>query len=641
LTTAQGTFLIEALPPGIHNLVAYSLDGAYQVFQQGAQVAADATTPAEISLSRAPMVNVTFHVRVPEKTPPGVPLRFAGNLYQFGNTFADLEGGFSTVASRMPVLFQQPEGSYTLTLSLPAGADLRYKYTLGDGFWNAELSGSGRFLTRQLIVPEQDTVINDVVQTWSAKNGDYLTFDVIVPENTPDGEYVSIQFNPFTWSEPIPMWRLGENRWVYLLYGPLTPLRQLSYRYCRNDQCSAADALETAGYESPGLTVDLANPSARSQETLTGWNWLEPNPPETDLQLPTFTPRDERFIAGIEFLPAYHPTWNPLAGYALQDIQQLQANWLVLTPTWTYTHQNLPVLEQVPGQDALWLDLLNTITQTTRAGKQVMIYPQARYPIPSQEWWQTSQRDFAWWVTWFDRYRVFLLHHAELAERSQAGALVIGDETLAPALPGGVLPDGSPSGVPEDARQRWSDLLAEVRSRYTGQLYWAMPYSPGGIEPPEWIDQVDGIYLLWSAPLAENAEAELAEMSARAADLLDRDLQSLVSEMNKALILALAYPSARGGASGCVPDPQGACLEFSALAPQRPDIPSTTLDLGEQARAYYAMLVAVNERPWISGLVSRGYYPPVMLQDKSVSIHGKPAAILLQNAFSAWRSVKP
>ncbi|MFN3307733.1 MAG: hypothetical protein ACK44E_00870 [Anaerolineales bacterium] len=41
------------------------------------------------------------------------------------------------------------------------------------------------------------------------------------------------------------------------------------------------------------------------------------------------------------------------------------------------------------------------------------------------------------------------------------------------------------------------------------------------------------------------------------------------------------------------------------------------------------MLSAINTRGWISGFVSRGFYPPAALLDASPSIHGKPAAALL------------
>jgi hypothetical protein len=41
------------------------------------------------------------------------------------------------------------------------------------------------------------------------------------------------------------------------------------------------------------------------------------------------------------------------------------------------------------------------------------------------------------------------------------------------------------------------------------------------------------------------------------------------------------------------------------------------------------MFNAVNARSWVSGFVSRGFFSPVVLLDKSASIYGKPAADLL------------
>jgi hypothetical protein len=44
---------------------------------------------------------------------------------------------------------------------------------------------------------------------------------------------------------------------------------------------------------------------------------------------------------------------------------------------------------------------------------------------------------------------------------------------------------------------------------------------------------------------------------------------------------------------------------------------------------YEAVLNALNSRPYVGGVISRGFYPPTLLQDKSASVHGKPAADLL------------
>jgi hypothetical protein len=74
---------------------------------------------------------------------------------------------------------------------------------------------------------------------------------------------------------------------------------------------------------------------------------------------------------------------------------------------------------------------------------------------------------------------------------------------------------------------------------------------------------------------------------------------------------------------------EGVCLDASLLARPNADVPTLSVDLEEQAQAYSALLVAINERDWISGFISRGYYPPAGLQDKSTSVHGKPAGEVL------------
>jgi hypothetical protein len=85
---------------------------------------------------------------------------------------------------------------------------------------------------------------------------------VTVPANTPASDAISIQFNPFTWFEPIPMWKEADGTWTYVLNGPLDFGGALAYRFCRNLQCGSADDIDTAGPSSSGRTV---MPSAEPQ----------------------------------------------------------------------------------------------------------------------------------------------------------------------------------------------------------------------------------------------------------------------------------------------------------------------------------------------------------------------------------------
>ncbi|RME88307.1 MAG: hypothetical protein D6770_07350 [Anaerolineae bacterium] len=639
ITDASGLFFLEGLPPGTHNLVAYALDGSFQTFQQGATVAADLITPVPISLQPAQMVNVLFVVTLPKNTVSGAPVRLAGNLFQLGNTFADLRGGLSTIADRMPVLTPAPDGRYTLSISLPAGADIRYKYTLGDGFWNAEHNARGAFVVRQLIVPAQNTVVEDVVETWQAGPSAPILFDVTVPADTPPGDTVYIQFNPYAWMEPIPMWPMGNNRWTYKLYGPLNILGSFGYRYCRNAQCGSADDTATMGPHAGGRLVNTSLTPENIREAVSAWAWLQGG--STSVVGFAVNARGEGFVSGVELQPSFHPTWSPWFPQALQNIQAMGANWTILTPSWTFTRLSPLVLTPQMGDDPLWVDASQTLDRARALNLNVAVFPTPHFPtLTMEEWWRQAPRDPSWWEKWFEQYRAFLRHHADLAAQHGAQALVLGGEWVSPALPGGTV-DDTPSGVPEDAEARWREMIADIRKRFNGQIWWALPYTVGSLEnAPAFLDDVDAVYLLWYAPVGE-ASSTKEEMTAEAGRLLDEEIGPFRATVEKPLFLALAVPSARGAATACLPDGEGGCLHWMALSRPNPDIPSIALDLQAQMDVYEAILLAVNERPWVGGVVSRGYYPPALLQDKSASVHGKPAADLLWYWFPRFLGRAP
>ncbi len=60
------------------------------------------------------------------------------------------------------------------------------------------------------------------------------------------------------------------------------------------------------------------------------------------------------------------------------------------------------------------------------------------------------------------------------------------------------------------------------------------------------------------------------------------------------------------------------------------------MNLQAQQDVYQALMIAVNERAWLGGFVSRGYYPPAALQDGSASVHGKPAEDVLWYWFGRF-----
>ena len=641
LTNSEGHFLFEGLLPGTHNLVVYPLDGAYSTFQQGAFVAAESNTPAEITLIPATYADVTFLLHVPEDTPPVVPLRIAGNLLQLGNTFADLSGGMSVLASRMPMLTYLSGNTYGIILSLPVGADVRYKYTLGDGFWNSERSPDGSFVVRQLVVPPGGLEIEESVETWQAGDAAPITFDIIVPELTPMDEGVSIQFHPYGWTEPLRMWHLGGQRWAYILYSPLDLIDQLGYRYCRADQCGHADDERTPGVFTSGQIIETSPDPQGLPDVVEEWRWLYPELPEVGMTEASAAPRGAGFFAGIEMQTFYQPSLIPYVPNALDEIAQRGANWVVYTPSWTFTRSDPPVLELVTGQDILWPEMMTMIEQAGDRDLNVALRPVPRFPTAVDVWWSATPLDFPFWVSFFDQYRAFALHHADLAQRSGAQMLILGGDWMAPALPAGTLADGTTSNLPQDANQRYQALIGEIRARFDGTLAWALPYDENLITPPEFLNAVDQVYVLWSAPLDDEVDVATEALQAEAARLIATEIKALQTSIgSKPIIISMAYPSVEGAFTGCLLDPFVECLSPEALNYPAPDVPLLIVNFVEQAKAYDAVLAAINQFDWINGVVSRGYYIPAVLQDKSTSVHGKPAEDVLQYWYGHFLGVE-
>ena len=624
-TSSDGSYLIEGLPAGTHRIMAYSLDGAYDVFQQGATVAVKSVTPATIKINKSPTVKVTFSVKAPQGSIRGIPMRLIGNLYSLGDTFADLGGGISTIAARAPLMILQIDGSYSLSMDLPVGLDLRYKYSLGDGFWNSEHNQNGNFRVRQLIIPTKDIIISDTIETWSTPNISSISFTVKVPSNTPATDTVSIQFNPYGWTEPIPMWPLGNNQWMYVLYSPLSIVGSVGYRYCRNDQCGVADDEATKGYNSQGLIFTPSRLTQNLQDEVKKWAWWQPSSTPTTVIAPEIQGRGSNFIAGVEFSPNYQPAWQARWNTAFQNVKDISANWLFLTPTWSYTRQNPPVLEAQPGEDPLWQDLIQMMGWAQEKGLKLAIYPNTSQP--GNSWWNSTSRDQGWWQSWFDRYEAFLIHFADLATQSKAGALILGESAIGPAV-SGLLANGAPSGAPSNLVERWKKIILNIRTHYKGVIYWAISFPEGTKNLPSFVEDLDGLYILWSAPLKTTQTAKEAELVTEIGRWFDQELIKVKEKVKKPMLVGINYASFDGAIKGCATT-VNTCAPVEILNQPADDIPSLSLDLQEQASIYNAFLTVLNQRKWIDGFVSRDYYPPAAVQDKSASIHGKPASDIL------------
>jgi len=611
VTASDGTFILQGLTPGTHNIVTYSLDGQFKSFSQGVTIAENATTPVFVYLEKRNLVTVTFNLTAPNDFDARYPVRFASNSESLGNVYADLYSGSTTVAANLPMLTKISTGHYQLRLQLPAGYDLHYKYTLGDGLWNSELNSAGGFAVRELIVPASDTTINDVVSTFTSPNFGPITFNVAVPANTPADEVVSLQLNPFGWFGSIPMVRVADNLWSYTLYSPLSLFGETEFRFCRNDACDLSQAVAQSDQK--------FTPNAQPQDfSLAVQQWANFTPPAAPTVVTTdggsISPRPD-FTAAYEVTDSYLPIWSAYLQDGLTKMANTGASAVVLTPTFTATRNNLPYLEPVPGADISWPEMQTTIIKAEQTNLNVVLFPRVNFPEGAPDYWSAAQRDDGWWTSWFEQYHRYMMQVADWAALTGVKTIVVGDPMLSPAMTNGKLANGDSSGAPADADAQWRQLIQDMRARFGGTVLGAVAYPSVDSSLPGWLDAVDGIYVLYSPALAQTSSATVADLETLFQQDLEKSLNPKLANLNKPVWLSLNYPSSGNAFAGCT-DTLGSCLDEWGSGP---------IDLNTQANIYNAAFIVAAKESWITGFVARGTQPIVAVMDGSTSILAKPA----------------
>lgn len=628
-TDANGYFSLERISTGQKNVVFYAIDGAFETFQQGAVIAADEVTPINISMNPRQNVEVTFYVNAPNDA-QGVPIYVAGNIVQLGNTFTDLTGGLSIDPKRLPMLAQQDNGTYEVTLSLYAGLDLRYKFTLGDGYWNAESASTiGGWKVRQLIVPDHNVSVDLTIDSWRAPNSAPITFDVSIPvESNPDGEKF-IQFNNGGWTSPLPLWPLGNGHYLYILFSPLEQSVPITYRFCRNANCTSA--LNAGELESEAALL----PSETAQSvsiTLDSWaNWQTFSEP-TEIIAANIPAKSASYLTQIELSPEMDSSWRTYAPIGISALAEIHANSVQFTPQWIISDDDNSI-KPMAGLTPFTYELKGLMTSAKSLGLTVSLYPQIGPTDQLAGYWSPQEKSPEWWEGWFDNYSAFMLNFARIAVDENATHLVMGGKALLPVFSGGTFLDGSPTTVPESIDANWDALISDIRAIYSGQLVWATNAQVSADPLPSFIGQFDSIYVSVDAPLSENGQTNPETTADRFWHVLDTQIYPVYEQTNLPIILAFAYPSIVNAPEGCLSIDE-ACSNDGLFLPS--EISQAIVDFNSQVQIYNSIFPIVAGLDWVSGVSIRGYNPVVSVMDGSSSIAGKPARDVIWYWFAGF-----
>lgn len=618
VTSSDGSFTLEGLRPGVHNLVIYSMDGAYETFQQGALIADGGVTPVLVYIEKRDTTEVTFTTTLPGDIDPSLPVRLVSNLLNLGNAYADLSAGSAGSADNYPEMKKVASNTYAIKITLPVGAFIRYKYSLGDGFWNAELNNEGKFVVRDLIVQKSNHNETDKVATFTAEGFAPISISVQVPISTPSSEVVYLQLNPFSWMEPIPMVSTGEQEWKFTVYNPIHLLGSINYRFCRNGDCDIANGTVNgnSSFQGSDQTQTLSS-------MITEWSNLDSQIEQVALVTEggPSQPRPE-FMAGVELSSLYLPSWEASVDQGLEAAYGMGGDWVIFTPTWSASEGTLPRIEAVPGVDFMWNELQEMNNHILMNQQTTILYPNINYTQSNEEFWDASVKNSAWWNAWYENYQRFILSNADLASILGIHSMIIGDPSVIPSMDGGILPNGEISDAPSDADVRWKQLVSDIRARYAGNLIGVAVIDSDQEFIPEWLDSVDAIYVIFSPALVDIESSDVSQLRSQFDALLNEKVKPIAEKYGKPIFLGISYPSSLLASDGYT-------LSSQNRITQPEDVSGMDKDLQVQAHIYNAAILSASSVGWIHGFFSRGYYPYISLQDASSSIYKKPASDIL------------
>ena len=630
-TSFDGYYQFTNMPPGEFSLVAIHPSGKYEPFQQKAIIAENSITPASFGMKPSKMVDVTFNVQVPENTPIDASIRLMGNLYSMGNTFTTQPNGSGIIASRSPVLLRKKgDTSYYLSLNLPAGYDIRYKYSFGDHLINAEHQDNGEFFSRQLIVPQKNSTINDEILSWQTPASEEIVFKIRTPQNTPENTAISIQFNPYVWMNPIPMWKSDNNTWSYALLSPLEYMRNAQFRFCRDERCGIADDELTNGISAQGFLLAAENDFPGNIDyTIEKWAWQEAYTypiPQVE-----FNSQNNILIKGFSFTEDYQMNWLPYIQSGMIDAGVAGANWIIISPGWIFNNSPKQGISFDWNRFPSSVDISYINKLSSEAGMSLVFYPKPGAATIFTDIWYDAELSFGWWNNWFKSYERMILNYADLAEKTGVNTLIIGGNSVSPAFPNGFLPNGSSSNAPYDSEAKWLSLIEKIRSRFGGQIGFALPYSSiNENNLDNIITKSDFIFLEMNGLALLNEMSDINSIETRFDELLNNEISKLYATIKKPLIISIDYYAIEGSISNCSQIGEDCRTVYEDFL-KGGEIKS---DIFEQADIYQAILRSLIKQNWITGIVSSGYNPVISLQDASNSVRGKPAYEILSYFFN-------
>lgn len=283
----------------------------------------------------------------------------------------------------------------------------------------------------------------------------------------------------------------------------------------------------------------------------------------------------------------------------IAEIQSLGASHISVVVSWSSKDVRSRRLAPRPGSTPTDKKLGHMIDRARAAKLAVLVFPiidiRERKPF---EWRGTIRPGD--WGAWWGEYSQFILHYARIAAKHDVEMLAVGSELVST----------------EHMRDRWAELIRNVRAIYRGQLLYSANWDH--YKPVRFWDLVDVVGLTAYYRLTDDRNATAAQMLERWTTIRD-ELVSWSRSVGRPLVFTeVGYPSLDGGAV----DP----WDYT----QR-----TKADPEEQYRAYVAFTRAWTRVPELRGVFFWDWYGEGGPQNKHYTPRGKPAETVIRRWFGA------
>ncbi|MEJ5184756.1 MAG: hypothetical protein WHT81_06520 [Rectinemataceae bacterium] len=284
----------------------------------------------------------------------------------------------------------------------------------------------------------------------------------------------------------------------------------------------------------------------------------------------------------------------------------------------------------VPVSESLhprWSDMERLINRARKAGLHIMLKPHVTGAdtAENRNIWNTDIANFKTDV-FFPAYKAYMEDLADFAARLGVDAICIGTEL---------------NHLDTDFRSQWADLIAAVRTRFSGTIAYDALFNrnlravPDLAEVCFW-DLVDVIGVSLYVPVTRNDDASVQEIRQGWLEALEPDieigdvlgyLRSIAESVGKPIMaLEGGYQSVSGG-----------LFDFSGINEEK----IVNNDLQARGLDAYLGMLSENRDEWLKG-VSLWELTPAMLSSKNLltdwhtkafSVYGKPAADVVKAYF--------